>query len=481
MTNYSKQLIAELSEHLDDEIISFFETNRKKHKYPVSSVIELVEHALVKTFNGKTTQADLRTAYNNEMRNRKKKKTRWLEKLEYEEKKHPKTDPHYPFARIVGLHALLEKHQWDQLYHGKTLNELIADNMNYAKEWEDRSESLFVSFPGIETQTPNRIFESLVSDTAVSLYHYISDTYDGSIENYFLPFPMDLIGYPLFAPQKVKLSVSLNEDNNLVESYTFTDDADVLETSTDLQAVGDQLNSMDQNDLKFLYCALQNLDVDFYTTRQARVKKRTLVRLLYGRPGKKHYESMEEHCHKLSKYNFSVSSKGKKKLSFNLIDTVDTSSPDEVIFTFGNLLYNGIIDNEIANIKSSNLQLLENNVSTILYQSLFKERIILSTKNASEDAELVADYSYSFFSSNIRFKNSTSKKKNMDLIEESLKEFYDKGIVVKAYERKPNHQFRIWYFPLSPDERADLNLNRYKNILPIPASDEFEDEMDSGQ
>lgn len=109
------------------------------------------------------------------------------------------------------------------------------------------------------------------------------------------------------------------------------------------------------------------------------------------------------------------------------------------------------------------MQLLELNLNMILYQPLFKERIILSMKDTSESAELSADYPYSFFSSSVRFPNQ-SKKKNMDLIEESLKEFMEKKIVVKSFERKTSMQFRIYFYPLSEDERADLKFNRYKNI-----------------
>lgn len=332
--------------------------------------------------------------------------------------------------------------------------------MTLAREWLAQPSSYLISFPGIHNHTPNKIFDALVSDTLLCMYQYISDQYDGSIENYFLPFPKDLLDFPLFAPKRVKLDVVLNGDA-LVEHYDY--DEGILKTSADLQTVNDQLSSMDQNDLKILYATLQKLGEDFYTTRQVRVKKRTLALLLNNRPSQKHYNMMEEHCHKLSKYNFSVISNGKKKISFNLIDSVDTSNPDEVVFTYGNLLYNSVITNEITNIKSASMQLLELNLSMILYQPLFKERIILSMKDTSESAELSADYPYSFFSSSVRFPNQ-SKKKNMDLIEESLKEFMEKKIVVKSFERKTSMQFRIYFYPLSEDERADLKFNRYKNI-----------------
>lgn len=104
------------------------------------------------------------------------------------------------------------------------------------------------------------------------------------------------------------------------------------------------------------------------------------------------------------------------------------------------------------------MQLLELNLNMILYQPLFKERIILSMKDTSESAELSADYPYSFFSSSVRFPNQ-SKKKNMDLIEESLKEFMEKKIVVKSFERKTSMQFRIYFV-------SDLTLTIITELQP---------------
>lgn len=468
---YAKQLIVEISEHLDQEIIDFFDETKESYQYTVDSLDDLVEYTLEEAAEGKTTKEDLRKIYDSMMRNRRRKKARWMEKLENDVKTIPKTDPRFPFSRLVGQKSFLTKAQWKSFYGDKTLDDLIHDQMAVAKEWLAQPNSYFVSFPGIHSHSVSRIFESLVSDTLLCMYQYISEKYDGSIENYFLPAFRKLDGFPLFAPKRVKLTTTLNDENTVVENYDYGEY--VLRTSTRLQTVNDQLSSMDQNDLMILYTTLQNLDVDFYTTRQARVKKRTLVKLLHSRPSKKHYDMMEEHCHKLSKYNFSVMSNGKKKISFNLIDSVDTSDPDVVVFTYGTLLYDSVITNEITNIKSANMQLLELNLSMILYQSLFKERIILSTKDTSESAELVADYPYIFFSSNVRFPNQ-SKKKNMDLIEESLQEFVQKEIVVKSFERKASNQFRICFYPLSAEERIDLNFNRFRNIRALEESEDDE-------
>lgn len=471
MNTYPQQLVAELSEHLDSKIITFFSDTKENYNYPVASVNDLVEYTLESSFGGKTSQEDLRKVYDYALSNRRKRKIRWMEKLLTDLQTYSTEDLRHPFANLVSQKRILTKSQWGLFYGDKSLEDVIQEKIAEAKEWQKQSDSYFISFPAIHSHTAHRIFTSMVSDVMFCIYQYIYERYEGSIENYFLSFPKDLIGFPLFAPKKVRLTPSV-EGETVSEKYDYGEG--ILETSSNIYTVNDQLNSMDQNDLKIFYTSLQNLDVDFYTTRQARVKKRVLVKQLNPRPSKKHYDMMENHCHMLSKYNFAVTVNGKKKISFNLIDSVDTSDPDEVVFTYGNLLYDSIIANDITNIKTSNMQLLEQNLSTILYQSLFRERIILSTKNAGGTADLIADYPYTFFSRSVRFPNQ-SRKKNMDLIEESLNEFVQKKIVVKSYEKLSATQFRIHFYPLSSEEQADLNYNRFKNLAAFAPTDETEE------
>ena len=471
MGAYSKQLIAELTENLDPIIATFFDETKDDYQYPVDTLNELVEYALDDIVGLKTNKDELRIVYTNEMKNRRKKKGRWLKKLEDDVAMLLPSDPRHPFSDLYSLQKLLPKAQWKSLYGDKTLNDLIEDNVNQAREWIAISDSYFISFPALKQLTSNRIFESLVSDTFVWIFQYVLKHYDGSIINYFTPIINDLIGFPIFAPSKAKLSVTLNDDNQLVDTYAFGEN--VLETSAEVtQEVSAQLNSMDQNDLMFLQNSLNYLGIDFYNSRQVRVKKRTLAKLLNDRPSKKHYDSMEEHCHKLTRYNFKVKRNGKVIHSFNLIDSVTTDDEsEEMILTFGNYLYNGIIRNQITNTKSSIYQLLDKNLSKLLYQVLYKEVIIFSTKNSDPNAELVGDYPYTFFSSNVRFPYQ-QKKKIMDLVAESLEEFYEKKVLIKSYEKISPLQFRITFYPLTEDEKADLDFNRYNKYVEIPEKEE---------
>ena len=462
--NYPKQLIQEILQQLDPSIVDFFDNTKEQYRYPVDSALSLVEYTMENCFKGQTAKEDLRKVYDAHVRSRRKKKGRWLQSLERDLEVLSPLDKDYPFYSLSIQKNVLDASQWKTLYGALTFEDLVQKNLEDARVWQKDAGSFLVCFPAIQAFTANSIFKSLVSDTLVCLYKYIDREYDGAIENYFMSFPKELLGIPLFAPNKNKLALTPGLGDALVERYEYSEN--ILETSTSLANIdiNKQLRALDHLDLMFLAVSIQNLDLDFYTTRQSRVRKSDLVKILHAHPGKKHYDAVNERCLKMTKYNFTIRSNDNKKgISFNLIDSVDTTDPDYVVFTYGNMLYGNIIQNELTNIKSSNLHLLELNLSTILYQPLFDQRIILSLSReaADESTDICKDYPYSFFYSSARFP-TRSRKKNMDLIGECLEEFVQKGIVISSYERlKTPEGFRIHFYPLSAEELADLSYNRF--------------------
>ena len=72
------------------------------------------------------------------------------------------------------------------------------------------------------------------------------------------------------------------------------------------------------------------------------------------------------------------------------------------------------------------------------------------------------EYSYTYFQKIVRFKLK-NKKKNMQLIQESLQEFVENQIAIKHFELR-NGIFIIQFLPLSDAEIEDLNFHRTKLI-----------------
>ena len=74
----------------------------------------------------------------------------------------------------------------------------------------------------------------------------------------------------------------------------------------------------------------------------------------------------------------------------------------------------------------------------------------------------MSEYRYSYWKKIVRFKIK-NKKKNLQLIQESLQEFVDNNIVIDSFELK-NGVFIINFLPLSEAEIQDLNFDKTKMI-----------------
>lgn len=125
------------------------------------------------------------------------------------------------------------------------------------------------------------------------------------------------------------------------------------------------------------------------------------------------------------------------------------------IAQFGEILSNAIIQKKLISITSASYDILTNNLSRIICYAMKREQI------ANQETKM-NEYSYTYFQKIVRFKLK-NKKKNMQLIQESLQEFVENQIAIKHFELR-NGIFIIQFLPLSDAEIEDLNFDRTKLI-----------------
>ena len=155
-------------------------------------------------------------------------------------------------------------------------------------------------------------------------------------------------------------------------------------------------------------------------------------------------------------YNFSYEAEG-SKIYFNLFDNIVIKEDAErpyAIAQFGEILSNAIIQKKLISITSASYDVLDNNLSKIICYAIKREQI------ANQETR-VNEYSYTYFQKIVRFKLK-NKKKNLQLIQESLQEFVDNHIAIEKFELK-NGVFIITFLPLSDAEIEDLNSDNDKN------------------
>ena len=139
---YSKQLIEDLSNHLNPKLVAFFEIKNNILEFPVHSIPALVEFALNKHFKGASNQEDLIPIINNVKQARLRKRIRWFNSLQNDISILSYDDPKFPFANIIDHIKSLSVDTYTQFYGNKTISYIINEEMEKVISWRNNSNFL---------------------------------------------------------------------------------------------------------------------------------------------------------------------------------------------------------------------------------------------------------------------------------------------------------------------------------------------------
>lgn len=458
---FSKQLIADITKKLHTEIITFCNMQQELQ------LNLLIEQVLDTYYSETMTQADVHSLYLRITKQNRTKKSRWYASYLADKKNFSIESPKNPFHSIYLQNKSLLLPQWQMLYGSKTIADVQKDLELQVTEWNKDSNSLLISFPFIMSKTLLRIHQALESDIALDIGRILKEYYGGTMKNFFRSYPEELIERPLFSPIGFNLPLTKTPEE-LFEDFFPTEDTEIF-IRTQLESKEQKNHKVaDSKDLEILNFMIANIDNTFYETRTVILDLADIAKVLYPRPGGKHYSSVAKRCLKLSRYNYTYYDKNNiSGQSINFFDSVKIEPTGNgkrvVLIRFGDILYNSIVSKKMISVTSDNYLSLENELSKILCYTFQNERIRLYSKffdlkTSSLPEYLSKDYSLSFFQLRVRFRTK-QRKQCLKLIEESLEEFKQNHIAIKNYEFN-GELFHITYYPLSLDEIADLKFNK---------------------
>ncbi len=458
MEQYSRQFIEELSKHIDPTIANFFEVKHDLFKFPAANILELIDETLMDYLEGKTSREDLVPVINKIKKSRLQKRARWYASYMDDINNLSIDDPKHPLANVVNMARSAPLEEYSKMFGTRDIDEIIEDYKNKASEWKDNPNSLLISFPGLSSFTNKSIYKSLKNDLIISIWKYIESELAGNIDSYMRMFPEQLLDKPLFSPSSFTLMMDQASNNLLKEIITDDEGTELLEVTVNSGRLTPP-KSMDSSDLKLVNAFISSINMqEFSKDKSVVVDLNTLGKELVDyHVGKNVITKITNSCRKLVEYNFSYEEEG-TKLFFNLFDNITIKEDAErpyAIAQFGEILSNAIIQKKLISITSASYDVLQNNLSRIICYALKREQI-------ANQETLMGEYSYTYFQKIVRFK-LTNKKKNMQLIQESLQEFVDNKIAIENFELA-NGVFIIHFLPLSVAEIEDLNFNNTKHI-----------------
>lgn len=458
MEQYSRRFIEELANHIEPVIIDYFNKKRNLLNFSAENVAELIDETLMEYLDGKTSREDLVPIINKVKKSRLQKRSRWYKSYINDIDTISIDDAKHPLATVVAMAKTLPVEDYTKMFGDKDLQEIIEDKKRAATEWKNDSNTLLIDFPGISSFTYNSIYNSLKNDLIISAWKYIESELAGNIDSYLRLFPVDLVDKPLFSPSSFTLMMETASDNLLKEIIRDEEGRELLEVTVNSGKLTPP-KAMDSNDLKLVNAFISNINMqEFSKEKSVVVDLNTLGKEIVDyHVGKNVLKKISNSCRKLVEYNFYYEEAG-SKIYFNLFDNIVIKEDAErpyAIAQFGEVLSNAIIKKKLISITSASYDVLDNNLSRIICYAMKCEQI-------ANQETLMSEYSYTYFQKIVRFKLK-NKKKNLQLIQESLQEFVDNNIVIDSFELK-NGVFIINFLPLSEAEIQDLNFDKTKMI-----------------
>lgn len=472
---YPRQFISSLSTQVDEHIIEFYTAGKELYEFP-PDLNELVDITLQEFLKDETGRTEIKNIHTTQLRMRRQKRSRWRNTAR-ESVKIDITNKKNAFHYLLEQRNVISAIQFKKLYGSSDINKVIEKLLLEIDEWQAKSSSYLIDYPLISTLTKNQLYKALKNDLFINLVDIININFEGSIDTFIRRKPDALIDMPLFSP--ATYSIPLKESLDALTAGLFHSEDMEIEISLpknleEPNSDSKKFKVLDPKDNQILLCLMNNIKSDFYDSKQVMLDVGTIARELNPRPNAKHYEMVVTRLYNMSKINFIYKTRENDGtgIAFNIFDSIQIDKgPDGHRYckaTFGNVLADAIIKEKMVGVTLRNYNALELDLSKLLYHALQRERIRLSmtTPDNKSDALLCKHYDYSFFQRTVLFKQKR-KDKNIALIKQTLNEFQEKGIAIHHFTVH-NNNFDIYYFPLTPDEKADLFMEYNTNAaMPI--------------
>lgn len=449
---YPRLVISTLITQVDETLITFYNDNKEKYNFPYADMNDLIDNTLQEYLpEGSNLASDLKAVSTTQARLRRQKKARW-KKSYIDSLSANISSKKNAFHFLVEQQKLLSVTQFKILYGYSDIEKVIEELVKQIEEWQADTSMFLISFPLIFNQSPKQLFCVLKHDLIINLLDIINKHYNGSINSMIRRKPEMLIDNPVFAATPLTVPLQDSLDEFTAELLNTDDTKFIVSAANTADHVPHLLNPKDS---EIISCLIDNISLDFYDSGSVTVPLSVIAKVLNNRPSSKNYNEAKEKMLNMSKLNFKASAQDKATMSFNIFDNVlitsDAAGRLICRATFGKILHNAIMKRKMIGVTSNNFYALELSLSRLIYHALERERIRLSTTSTSN---IQKNYDYSFFQRIVIFPNRR-KDRNITLIQKSLDEFVEKKICIESYENN-NNIFRILFFPLSEDEKADL-------------------------
>lgn len=455
MDKYSSQMIADLCNKIDPEIVEFWNT-RKEELELHDTLYDCVDSVFEDFFQGKTGKEDLKEIQKAVAKVCDQKKRRLQKKAHTDNEKYEISNKKNPFHRIYEEKEFLSNAQWNQLYGGKSLSEVVMEKAEQVDTWKSEK-AYIIQCPIFDTLRKSGQKDAFYQDLFMNIADIINRDYAGNIRLFFVSSPDFLSEVPAFSTEgKRKILTEMTEQG--VYEYLVSNTEGNYQVRYIAQNEDGTLKTFDERDRQILNFIVSNVKENFTQSKSVRFNIGDVARYLYGssRISDQHVRDIEIRLKNMISLQFEYRMDGIEKV-YNLFQSYIAVKEDlegkkkgaNVEIVFSDMLFEAVEQKALIQVKTKEYNELEMPLSKNMFYILQKERILLTKE---QPYHMSKEYDYLFFARRIAFQKG--QKKNISLLKTSLEEFKSKGIVVEDY-KVVKDKFYITYVPLSENERAD--------------------------
>ena len=393
-----------------------------------------------------------------------KTKRRWIKREE---------EANVGFAKEIDLAKQLFKMVDDEKKFKITFevdnpDELIELRKEEMEEWKNDRDRLLGEFIYIKSKHLSQIQAAIKNDIECLSYKYIKDniSHYNSLKISEMPhtiqaIPVDYTNKSLIGDGINPETIGVQKENEqyfvnkyyIGESTIFESvvDAQILKTGTLRNAVK-MLNTYDRRILLYLLSSRDELS--FCSTREVIVSIGDIVKNCFQSQGAKNYLRAKESLFKMQYLTTGVIDDELKGFTIKILDNVEIyniNGREDARVIFNIDIVNDFVNRKTTSMYKDVIDRFKLPASEILIFKLQKERISLHSKRANPMSIKV---NLSFFRSCLFFSNK-QKVRNIEIVENSLKEIVDSKITLKSYKRKGD-VFELEFYPFTEKEELDL-------------------------
>lgn len=470
---YPKDLLRDIEQNMDSMFVSYFEKNKERlalthHETFYDYLCYVIEFY----FKGYVYKDELLPLVNKIMT-----KKRSSKKYIYSSYMNNLNLSIYEDANPRSFITKLNESDYAALFGSLTYEEVVSNHKKEIEEWHKNRDCLLLNFPGLPYLKNKMVLEYMGIDIILHVWRYITTNYGGNMEISNISYPSSFIGAPFasdkslfFIKKGLEKSTPLDFDvpleNSHISSLVYETESgqyvlDFLQDYVDSYGKAIVIGPDFVKGLSYIMNSIDDLPY-FLKTNEISINVREMAKFLVG-GGSDTYVLNESNIARAVRvldfmYAYSVKEEGVEgdspvRAHYRLLSSlkyIGGGSRMEARLKATELLADTIINENYILIPQKTYGMLENSISKVLAHALKKEQIVMS----GEDSR-TGFYSYSFFQRNILF-SSKSKKKNMDLVLDSLNEFVDKKIIISSFVVRGDG-FDITFLPIGKD---DIKVNK---------------------